>query len=101
MVQIVVDTNVLVAGRRWPVLFLRVWLKSSWTDSVPWAGRTRSSSGGAHFWRTPMMSLCWNWPCVVSVCDYLITFNQRHFAPSATFGIQVVTPHEFLTIMKV
>ena len=34
-------------------------------------------------------------------CDYLITFNHRHFAPSATFGIQVVTPHEFLTIMKV
>jgi predicted nucleic acid-binding protein len=33
-------------------------------------------------------------------CDYLITFDERHLAPALTFGIQVVTPREFLKIME-
>ena len=32
-------------------------------------------------------------------CDYLISFDERHLAPAATFGVKVVTPREFLKIM--
>jgi len=33
-------------------------------------------------------------------CDYLITFDERHMAPAAKFGVSVVTPREFLRIME-
>ena len=28
--------------------------------------------------------------------QYIVTFNRRHFASSEQFGIQIVTPQEFL-----
>ena len=28
-------------------------------------------------------------------CDYLITFDERHLAPAASFGVRVLTPREF------
>ena len=28
-------------------------------------------------------------------CDYLITFDKRHLAPAASFGVRVLTPREF------
>ena len=33
-------------------------------------------------------------------CNYLVTFNQRDFLAARMFGIRVVTPREFLTIME-
>ncbi len=33
---------------------------------------------------------------VAAVCDYIITFNQRHFTGVERFGITVMTPGEFL-----
>ncbi len=33
---------------------------------------------------------------VESRCDYIVTFNVRDFAGVEKFGIEVVTPHEFL-----
>lgn len=29
-------------------------------------------------------------------CQYIVTFNRRHFAGSEKFGIKIVTPREFL-----
>ena len=29
-------------------------------------------------------------------CQYIVTFNRRHFSGSEKFGIKVVTPREFL-----
>jgi len=29
-------------------------------------------------------------------CQYIVTFNLRHFAGSEQFGIKIVTPREFL-----
>lgn len=36
---------------------------------------------------------------VESRADFLVTFNTRDFAGADRFGIQVVTPREFLAIM--
>lgn len=33
-------------------------------------------------------------------CDYLITFNPRDLIAASTFGIRIVTPGQFLTIME-
>ncbi|MBE2236356.1 MAG: putative toxin-antitoxin system toxin component, PIN family [Caldilineaceae bacterium] len=30
-------------------------------------------------------------------CDYIVTFNKRHFGLVHQFGLQAVTPREFLT----
>ena len=30
-------------------------------------------------------------------CEYIVTFNKRHFAGAHVFGLRVMTPHEFLT----
>jgi len=32
-------------------------------------------------------------------CDFIVTHNTRHFAGVEQFGIRVVTPREFLTII--
>jgi len=29
-------------------------------------------------------------------CQYIVTFNRRHFVGSEQFGIEIVTPREFL-----
>ena len=29
-------------------------------------------------------------------CQYIVTFNRRHFTGSEPFGIEIVTPWEFL-----
>ena len=36
---------------------------------------------------------------VAAGCGYIVTFNQRHFAGVERFGIQVLTPGEFLKII--
>ncbi len=36
---------------------------------------------------------------VESECDYLITFNKKDFQGIETFGIQVLTPKEFLKVI--
>lgn len=36
---------------------------------------------------------------VESECEFIVTYNIRDFSPSKHFGIQVVTPKEFLEIM--
>jgi predicted nucleic acid-binding protein len=33
---------------------------------------------------------------VAASCQYIVTFNERHFVGSEQFGIQVVTPKVFL-----
>lgn len=33
---------------------------------------------------------------VESQCDYIITFNVRDFAGAENFGVEVITPKEFL-----
>ena len=33
-------------------------------------------------------------------CDSLITFDKRHLAPAASFGVRVLTLREFLRIME-
>lgn len=33
---------------------------------------------------------------VTAVCDYIITYNKRDFEGAQRFGIEVVTPREFL-----
>ncbi|MDQ2687756.1 MAG: putative toxin-antitoxin system toxin component, PIN family [Armatimonadota bacterium] len=33
---------------------------------------------------------------VEAQCDYIVTFNKRHFAGIERFGLQAVTPQEFL-----
>lgn len=35
---------------------------------------------------------------VKAQCDYIITFNKRDFVGCEKFGIEVVTPYEFMTI---
>jgi len=35
---------------------------------------------------------------VKSQCEYIITFNKKDFVGSEKFGIEVVTPYEFMTI---
>jgi putative PIN family toxin of toxin-antitoxin system len=37
---------------------------------------------------------------VESRADYLVTFNAKDFKPAVRFGIQVVTPAEFLAILE-
>ena len=37
---------------------------------------------------------------VESRADYLVTFNAKDFRPAVRFGIQVVTPAEFLAILE-
>ncbi|MGC3989326.1 MAG: putative toxin-antitoxin system toxin component, PIN family [Chthoniobacteraceae bacterium] len=32
--------------------------------------------------------------------DYIVTHNLKHLNPARTLGIQVITPKEFLTILK-
>jgi predicted nucleic acid-binding protein len=32
-------------------------------------------------------------------CSYVVTFNKRHFAEARLYGISVVSPGEFLTII--
>ncbi len=36
---------------------------------------------------------------VESNCDYIVTFNKRDFVETKSFGIEAVTPNEFLTII--
>lgn len=36
---------------------------------------------------------------IAAGCNYLITFNQRHFTGAEQFTIKVVTPGEFLKII--
>lgn len=36
---------------------------------------------------------------VAAGCNYLVTFNQRHFAGVERFNIRVITPGEFLTMI--
>jgi len=36
---------------------------------------------------------------VAASCGYIVTFNQRHFAGVERFGIQVLTPGEFLKVI--
>lgn len=36
---------------------------------------------------------------VTAGCGYIVTFNQRHFAGVERFGIQVLTPGEFLKVI--
>mgnify|MGYP001581271286 CR=1 FL=1 len=36
---------------------------------------------------------------VVASCEYLVTFNQRHFAGVERFNIRVITPGQFLHII--
>ncbi|MBX3012315.1 MAG: PIN domain-containing protein [Caldilineaceae bacterium] len=33
---------------------------------------------------------------VAASCQFIVTFNKRHFAGSEQFGVQIVTPKEFL-----
>jgi predicted nucleic acid-binding protein len=33
---------------------------------------------------------------VAAGCQYIVTFNRRHFVGSEQFGIDIVTPREFL-----
>jgi predicted nucleic acid-binding protein len=33
---------------------------------------------------------------VESGCDYIVTFNVRDFAGAEKFGVEVITPQEFL-----
>ena len=33
---------------------------------------------------------------VAAGCQYIVTFNRRHFVGSEQFGIEIVTPREFL-----
>jgi len=35
---------------------------------------------------------------VTAGCNYIVTFNQRHFAGTERFGIQAITPKEFLKL---
>ena len=35
---------------------------------------------------------------VKSQCEYIITFNKKDFVGSEKFGIEVVTPYEFMTM---
>jgi predicted nucleic acid-binding protein len=37
---------------------------------------------------------------VESRSDFIITFNARDLSPASQFGIQIVTPAEFLAIME-
>ena len=37
---------------------------------------------------------------VAAGCDYIVSFNQRHFVGVERFGIRVVTPREFLQIIE-
>lgn len=32
-------------------------------------------------------------------CPYIVSFNQRDFAGSEKFGVQIVTPREFLLLI--
>ncbi len=34
---------------------------------------------------------------VAASCEYIVTFNKRHFAGAHVFGIQALMPHEFLS----
>ena len=36
---------------------------------------------------------------VTACCNYTVTFNQRHFAGTERFGIQAITPKEFLKLI--
>jgi putative PIN family toxin of toxin-antitoxin system len=36
---------------------------------------------------------------VAAQCNYIVTFNQRHFAGVERFGIQLITPGEFLKVI--
>jgi putative PIN family toxin of toxin-antitoxin system len=33
-------------------------------------------------------------------CDYIVTFNKRHFRPASEFGIKVCSPGEFLADLE-
>jgi putative PIN family toxin of toxin-antitoxin system len=33
-------------------------------------------------------------------CSHIVTFNVRDFGPASTFGVQVVTPVQFLAILE-
>jgi predicted nucleic acid-binding protein len=37
---------------------------------------------------------------IESRSDFIVTFNQRDFGAAEQFGIRVVTPREFLEILK-
>lgn len=37
---------------------------------------------------------------IESRADFIVTFNPRDFIPAGQFGIRVVTPAEFLAILK-
>ena len=36
---------------------------------------------------------------VTAGCNYIVAFNQRHFAGTERFGIQAITPKEFLKLI--
>ncbi|MEK6321755.1 MAG: putative toxin-antitoxin system toxin component, PIN family [Acidobacteriota bacterium] len=38
---------------------------------------------------------------VEAACDYVVTFNVRHFIGTEQFGISVITPGEFLKLIGV
>jgi len=33
---------------------------------------------------------------IAAQCEYIVTFNQKHFAGSEQFGIRLLTPRDFL-----
>ena len=38
---------------------------------------------------------------VESDCDLIVTYNQRHFSGIEAFGLQAITPREFLRLIEV
>jgi putative PIN family toxin of toxin-antitoxin system len=34
-------------------------------------------------------------------CEYIVTFNKRHFGPAVEFGIRVMTPAEFIAVLGI